>query len=51
MIRLAIIVFIIAVDDLAREVKESVTTTHEFITHRVRWIVLEKWRSIWRRAR
>jgi hypothetical protein len=49
-IRFAFIVFIIAVDDLLRELMLSCTTTGEFLWHRVRYIVQDKLRSLWRRS-
>jgi hypothetical protein len=45
------IVFVIAVDDILRELLLSFTATGEFIRHRVRWTLIERLRSRWRRAR
>jgi hypothetical protein len=42
------VVFVIAVDDLLWELKESLLASREVIKYRVRWIVLEKLRSFWR---
>ncbi len=49
-IRFAFIVFVIAVDDVLRELMMSFTTTRDFLRYRVRWIVQDKMRSLWRRG-
>ena len=49
-IRFAFIVFVIAVDDVLHELMMSYTTTRDFIRYRVRWIVQDKLRSLWRRG-
>jgi hypothetical protein len=49
-IRFAFIVFVIAVDDVLRELMMSFTTTRDFLRYRVRWIVQDKVRSLWRRG-
>jgi hypothetical protein len=49
-IRFAFIVFVIAVDDVLRELMMSFTTTRDFLRYRVRWIVQDKVRSLWRRS-
>jgi hypothetical protein len=49
-IRFAFIVFVIAVDDVLRELMMSFTTTRDFVRYRVRWIVQDKLRSLWRRG-
>jgi hypothetical protein len=49
-IRFAFIVFVIAVDEVLRELMLSFTTTGDFLWHRVRYIVQDKVRSLWRRG-
>jgi len=48
-IRFAFIVFVIALDDVLRELMMSFTTSRDFLRYQVRWIVQEKLRSVWRR--
>ena len=48
-LRFGAIVIIIAIDDELRELMMSYTTTRDFIRYRVRYIVYEKWRLIWKR--
>jgi hypothetical protein len=48
-LRFAAIVLVVAVDDLLRELMMSYTTTRDFFRYRVRYIVQEKWRLMWRR--
>jgi hypothetical protein len=48
-IRFAFIVVVIAVDDVLRELMMSFTTTRDFLRYRIRWIVQDKVRSLWRR--
>jgi hypothetical protein len=47
-IRFAVIVFVIALDDVLRELMMSFTTSRDFLRYRVRWIVQDKLRSLWR---
>ena len=49
-IRFAFIVFVIAVDDVLRELMMSVTTTRDLLRYRIRWIVQDKMRALWRRG-
>jgi hypothetical protein len=49
-IRFAFIVFVIAVDDVLRELMMSFTTTRDLLRYRIRWIVQDKMRSLWRRG-
>jgi hypothetical protein len=49
-IRFAFILFVIAVDDVLRELMMSFTTSRDFLRYRVRWIVQDKVRSLWRRG-
>jgi hypothetical protein len=49
-LRFAFIVFVIAVDDVLRELMMSFTTTRDFFRYRVRFIVQDKVRSLWRRG-
>jgi hypothetical protein len=44
--RFAFIVFIIAIDDILRELAMSFTTTRDFIRYRVRWILQDKARTM-----
>jgi hypothetical protein len=44
----AFIVFVIALDDVLRELMMSFTTTRDFVRGRLRWIVVEKLQSLWR---
>jgi hypothetical protein len=50
-LRFALVIFVIAVDDVLGELKASLTTIRDFIRYRVRWIVQEKWRSLWHQGR
>ena len=45
-IRFAVIVFVIALDDVLRELTMSFTTSRDFLRYRVRWIVQDKLRSV-----
>jgi hypothetical protein len=47
---IALIVFVMAAGDILRELIMSFTTTRDFIRYRVRFIVQDKLRSLWRRA-
>jgi hypothetical protein len=49
-IRVGLIVFVIAVDDVLRELAISFAATGDFLWHRVRYIVQDKLRSLWRRG-
>jgi hypothetical protein len=42
------IVFVIALDDIVHELWWSFSTTRAFVLDRLRWIVFEKLRSLWR---
>jgi hypothetical protein len=44
--RFAFIVLVIAIDDVLSEVRASTIAVWEFIKYRIRWIVVEKWRSL-----
>ena len=44
------VVLVVAVDDILREVSSSFTSTRDFIRYRIRWIVVEKLRSLRRGA-
>jgi hypothetical protein len=44
----AFIVFVIALDDVLRELWLSFTATRDFVLERLRWIVVEKLQSLWR---
>lgn len=48
--RFALILFVIALDDVLRELMMSFTTSRDFLRYRVRWTVQEKLRSVWRRG-
>ena len=48
-LRFAFIVSIIAIDDVLREVAMSFTTTRDFIRYRIRWIVQDKARTLWKK--
>jgi hypothetical protein len=48
LMRFALIVLIIAADDLRYEIVQSFNTTTDFLRHGVRWIVQDKLRVIWR---
>jgi hypothetical protein len=47
---IAFIVFVMAVEDVLRELMMSFTTTRDFVRYRVRYIVQDKLRSFWRRG-
>ena len=49
LLRVLFIVVIVAVDDVLREVALSLVATRYFLTDRVRWIFVEKARTVWRR--
>jgi hypothetical protein len=49
-VKFLFIVLVVAVDDILREVASSFTTTRDFIRYRIRWIVVEKLRSLRRGA-
>ena len=49
-LRLAFIVLIIAIDDIARETVLSFNTTRDFVRYRLKWIVRDKMRTLWRRS-
>jgi hypothetical protein len=44
------VVFVTAVDDILRELLSSFTAMRDFVRYRLRWIVLEKLRSLRRGA-
>jgi hypothetical protein len=45
-LRFAFIVFVIALDDVLRELVMSFTTTRDFFRYRVRWILQDKARTL-----
>ena len=47
-LRFALIVMLVAVDDVLREIGISAIAVKEFFLDRVRWIVVEKARMMWR---
>jgi hypothetical protein len=47
---IALIVFVMAIEDVLREVMMSFTTTRDFVRYRVRYIVQDKLRAVWRRG-
>ncbi len=47
---IAFLVFVMAVGDVLRELMMSFTTTRDFVRYRVRYIVQDKLRSLWRRS-
>jgi hypothetical protein len=47
----AFIVLVIALDDILHELFWSFSTTRAFVLDRLRWIMFERLRSLWRRAR
>jgi hypothetical protein len=49
-LRFVFIVFVVAVDDILNEMLSSLTTTRDLVRYRLRWIVLEKVRSLRRGA-
>jgi hypothetical protein len=49
-LRLVFIVLIIATDDIVRETVLSFNTTYDFVRYRLRWIVRDKVRTLWRRS-
>jgi hypothetical protein len=50
-IRFAFLVFVIAIDDVLRELMMSFTTSRDFLRYRARWIVQDKLRVLWRRGK
>ena len=48
-LRFASIVFVTVIDYAVHETVLSFNTTRDFVRYRVKWIVREKARSIWRR--
>lgn len=47
---IAFIVCVLAVEDVLRELVMSFTATRDFVMYRIRYIVQEKVRSLWRRG-
>lgn len=47
---IAFLVFVMAVGDVLRELMMSFTTTRDFVRYRVRYVVQDKLRSLWRRS-
>jgi len=47
---IAFIVCVLAVEDVLRELMMSFTSTLDFVRYRVRYIVQDKLRSLWRRG-
>jgi hypothetical protein len=47
-LRFVLIVFIIVMDDLLRELVLSFNTTRDFVRYRMKWIVRDKLRVLWR---
>ena len=47
---IAFLVFVMAVGDVLRELMMSLTTTRDFVRYRVRYVVQDKLRSLWRRS-
>jgi hypothetical protein len=47
-IRVALIIAVVALDDILREIWLSLTASQEFFLDRVRWIVVEKVQLIFR---
>jgi hypothetical protein len=47
-IRVALIIVVVTIDDILREIYWSFKASQEFFLDRVRWIVLEKLRYMWR---
>ena len=48
---IALIVLVMATGDVLRELIMSFTTSRDFIRYRVRFIVQDKLRALWRRRR
>jgi hypothetical protein len=46
-LRFGLIVFVTVLDHIAHEIVWSFNTTRDFVRYRVRWIVVEKARSMW----
>jgi hypothetical protein len=49
--RIVIIVVMAMCEDIARELVTSFLATRDLVRYRLQWIVRDKVRSIWRRAR
>jgi len=47
----AFIVVVVAVDDVLHELRWSISTTRAFVLDRLRWIVVERVRRLWRASR